>query len=187
MAQGPVTRTAPSSPQQLPTVAAEEGRKSALRHFHHHPNTSLWDLWFEDRKGCIHLQARVCSNGTKLWGVGREHTCTVILGSRTLLPPAQHLQQLVKLLMNFCNHLANPGGSLEIHFSYFCHSRRLLETQNRICPGPLQPLLHRGESGSLQTLGTALAQTDRTKGEKHSAQCSLFYPFSSNSAPLPLT
>lgn len=101
--------------------------------------------------------------------------------------PAQHLQQLVKLLMNFCNHLANPGGSLEIHFSDFCHSRRLLETQNRICPGPLQPLLRRGESRSRQTLGTALAQTDRTKGEKHSAQCSLFYPFSSNSAPLPLT
>lgn len=69
------------------------------------------------------------------------------------------------------------------------------KTQNRIYPGPVQPLLplHRERAGPCKLWGLPwLGQTglreraDSTKRKKHSAQCFLFYPFSSKSAPLPL-
>lgn len=63
----------PTTPWQLahatlPKLAAEGGLAKCIAtgRFHQSPSPPLGDHWFEDRQGCIYLQAYVCNNGTKL-------------------------------------------------------------------------------------------------------------------------
>lgn len=92
-------RHPPDTPRQLAPATllklAAEGGQAKCKYYHCHealPTQSQhppWDHWFEDRKGCIYLQATFAIMEQSYRK--REHTCMVILDNRTLLYPVRHL------------------------------------------------------------------------------------------------